>query len=501
MARPARDALGERGAGQLPRPRRARWPLVALAILAVAALLGVLAALEGDLPEDLTSLGGFVASLVRRYGAPASLALLYVEESGVPLPVPGDVYVVYLGTVAAGSTARLLVAWVAIIAVVVAGSTNLYLISRRGAHRLVTGRLGRLLHLDPGRLARVEGWMGRWGALAIIFGRHVPGMRIPITVLAGTFEVRYRVFAPSVAVSAAIWAGTWLWLAARFGPRVQQVLTGHRLPYLAAVAVVVVLLAILVVRAWRSSGRRPATADQPRVRRVIHPAFRLVRQNQAMQRFDAYTYPQTGVRGQALGKVVGLLGVAAIFTAIGALASPALGRLGFFVGLVGAFGCLIVLNFVKERTPLNLILLFAFATLEGVLLGGILEAYLAHGLGLLVLNAASATGLVTLIAGGYGYTTKRDLTGLGSFLFIGLLVLIGASIIGLFLHLALLQIAIAAGGALLFTGFLVFDLNRVARAGQVSQGDTILLAVSVYIDIVNLFLFLLQLLGIARSND
>ncbi len=220
-----------------------------------------------------------------------------------------------------------------------------------------------------------------------------------------------------------------------------------------------------------------------------------------MQRFDAYTYPQTGVRGQALGKVLGLLGVAAIFTAIGALASPALGRLGFFVGLVGAFGCLIVLNFVKERTPLNLILLFAFATLEGVLLGGILEAYLAHGLGLLVLNAASATGLVTLIAGGYGYTTKRDLTGLGSFLFIGLLVLIGASIIGLFLHLALLQIAIAAGGALLFTGFLVFDLNRVARAGQVSQGDTILLAVSVYIDIVNLFLFLLQLLGIARSND
>jgi modulator of FtsH protease len=80
-------------------------------------------------------------------------------------------------------------------------------------------------------------------------------------------------------------------------------------------------------------------------------------------------------------------------------------------------------------------------------------------------------------------------------------VLIGASIIGLFLHLAALQIAIAAGGALLFTGFLVFDLNRVARAGQVSQGDTILMAVSVYLDVVNLFLFLLQLLGIARGND
>ena|SRR5436190_1822335 len=220
-----------------------------------------------------------------------------------------------------------------------------------------------------------------------------------------------------------------------------------------------------------------------------------------MQRFDAFTYPQTGARSQALGKVLGLLGVSALFTAAGALASPSLGRPGFFVGLIGGLGCLIALNFLKERSPLNLILLFAFATLEGVLLGGILEVYLARGLGLLVLNAASATGLVTLVAGGIGYTTRRDLSRMGSFLFIGLLVLIGTSLIGLFLHLAFLQVAIAAGGAILFTAFLVYDLNRVANAGQVSRGDTILMAVSVYLDVVNLFLFLLQLLGFLRSND
>jgi modulator of FtsH protease len=220
-----------------------------------------------------------------------------------------------------------------------------------------------------------------------------------------------------------------------------------------------------------------------------------------MQRFDAYNLPQSGVRGQALGKVLGLLGVAALFTAAGALAAPGLGRPGFFIGLIGSLGCLIALGFLKERTPLNLVLLFAFATLEGVLLGGILEVYIARGLGLLVLNAASATGLVTLVAGGYGYVTKRNLAGLGGFLFIGLLVLLGASLIGLFLHLAFLQLLIAAGGSVLFTAFLVYDLNRVANAGQVSQGDTILLAVSVYIDIVNLFLFLLQLLGFVRGND
>src|SRR5215470_8063256 len=117
-----------------------------------------------------------------------------------------------------------------------------------------------------------------------------------------------------------------------------------------------------------------------------------------MQRYDAYPYSQAGVRGQALGKVLGLLGVAAIFTAAGALTAPALGRAGFFLGLIGGLGCLLVLNFVKERAPLNLILLFAFATFEGLLLGGILEVYLAAGLGMLVLNAAAATGLVTLVA-------------------------------------------------------------------------------------------------------
>jgi membrane-associated protein len=242
MDGPARHTAGERIARVPPRGRGARLALAALAIVLVGVVLGVVATL---------------------YGAPACLALLYVEESGVPLPVPGDVYVVYLGTLSAGSLAKLAGAWLAIIAVVVAGATNLYLISRRWAHQLITGRVGQLLHLDPERLARVERWLSRWGALAIIFGRHVPGMRVPITVLAGTFGVRYRVFAPSVAVSTAIWAGVWLALAARFGPSVAGVLTRHRSLYLAALGAAVLVLALVLVRAWRSSGRRPGREPSP----------------------------------------------------------------------------------------------------------------------------------------------------------------------------------------------------------------------------------------------
>lgn len=206
-------------------------------------------------------------------------------------------------------------------------------------------------------------------------------------------------------------------------------------------------------------------------------------------------------RATALGKVMGLLAIASAFTAGGALLGQPLGRAGFLIGLVGGIVCLIVLGFVKDRTPLNLVLLYAFAVLEGIFLGQVLETYVRAGLSRVVLDAAVVTAGVTLVAGGYGYTTKRDLTALGNLLFVGLLAVIGASLLGLFLHLPALYTAISVAAALLFTGFLVFDLNRVANAGEVDTGDAVMLAVSVYVDILNLFIALLSLLTGLRGNE
>jgi modulator of FtsH protease len=218
---------------------------------------------------------------------------------------------------------------------------------------------------------------------------------------------------------------------------------------------------------------------------------------------NAYFGQQTAAveRATNLGKVMGLLAVASIFTAIGALAGLPLGRAGFFIGLIGGLVCLIVLGFVKDRTPLNLVLLYTFAVLEGVFLGQVLDTYVRAGLSRVVLDAAVVTAGVSLVAGAYGYTTKRDLTAFGSILFIGLLIVIGASLLGLFLHLPALYTAISAAAALLFTGFLIFDLNRIARAGEISTGDTVLLAVSVYVDVLNLFLALLSLLTAIRGDE
>src|ERR1700682_6807279 len=99
------------------------WRTVAAVGLVAVVLLG-LSLLEGDVADDLTGFGSLVAGLLTRFGAAASFALLYIEESGIPLPVPGDVYVAYLGKVNASSFPHLLLAWLGIIAVVVGGATN-----------------------------------------------------------------------------------------------------------------------------------------------------------------------------------------------------------------------------------------------------------------------------------------------------------------------------------------------------------------------------------------
>ncbi|MGH7876046.1 MAG: DedA family protein [Candidatus Dormibacteraceae bacterium] len=220
------------------------------------AILVVVAALEGDLPDQILDLGGLGSKIVHRFGAPGSILLLYLEESGIPLPIPGDVYVVYLGHLASGSTEKWLLAWLAIIATVVAGASNLYLISRRWGPRLLEHRLAAMLHLNEKRVAMAQGWLDRWGPLAIIVGRHIPGLRVPITVVAGTLRLRYVYFMPSVAVSTAIWAGAWLYIGSRFGHAAVTFLRANRLVFLVLVGVVLVVVAVLLARLWRQSSEQ-----------------------------------------------------------------------------------------------------------------------------------------------------------------------------------------------------------------------------------------------------
>ncbi len=204
---------------------------------------------------------------------------------------------------------------------------------------------------------------------------------------------------------------------------------------------------------------------------------------------------ETAREQSTLARVMGLLGLAAVFTAIGALFGPALGQIGFWVALIGGLIIIISLRAARDVAPLNLILLIIFATLEGIVLGQVLELYVSAGLSLIVFQAAAATAIAAIAAGVVGYSTKRDFSNLGGFLFGALVIVIVASLVGLFIQAPVLWTVISAVSAILFTAFLVYDLNRVARIQGATEGQAIMSAVSVYLDIYNLFLDLLTLLS------
>jgi membrane protein DedA with SNARE-associated domain len=136
---------------------------------------------------------------------------------------------------------------------VAAGSSNLYLLSARFAPRLLASpTLAAIFYLPPARLLRAQKWFDRYGALALIFGRHVPGLRIPLTVVAGTLHLPYRIFLPSVIVSATFWAILWLTLGALYAPSVESFLTNHSWLYFLAVLATLVFLAISTLRVLRA---------------------------------------------------------------------------------------------------------------------------------------------------------------------------------------------------------------------------------------------------------
>ena len=221
-----------------------------LVLLALAVFI-VLALLYGDLPEFFRIGGHQMRELLSRNPYLPGFGLLYIEESGVPLPAPGDVFVMYVGTRVPHHVLAWIMAWLGLILAVTLGATNLWLLSHRFGRHLVESSFGEYIHLSPERIARAEAWFKRYGALAIIFGRHIPGFRIPITVASGIFKVPYRVFASSVAVSTAIWAGVVLIIGINFGPRLENLLRAHTQLYFVWAALVVLLVAITFVRQRR----------------------------------------------------------------------------------------------------------------------------------------------------------------------------------------------------------------------------------------------------------
>jgi len=212
----------------------------------------------------VSSLAAIVTALLAFYSANEALGLflfLMVEEAGVPLWfIPGDALLMAAGAHSGNTPATVLRILLAATSGAFVGSTALYTIVRRGG-RPVLDRYGRFLHLNEKRITTLEGWLGRYGPLAIVAGRLIPGLRTPTTVMSGLFEVPYRVFAPSTALAALLWASLYFFAGSLLAAQWQNLvaLVAGEADDIAEIAVVVVLLTIgigALVRAWRRSPQR-----------------------------------------------------------------------------------------------------------------------------------------------------------------------------------------------------------------------------------------------------
>jgi FtsH-binding integral membrane protein len=164
------------------------------------------------------------------------------------------------------------------------------------------------------------------------------------------------------------------------------------------------------------------------------------------------------------------------------------------------FAMLFGFRIQKMRASTAQMLYWAFAAVMGLSLSYIFLAYTGASVARVFFITAGTFAGMSL----YGYTTKRDLAGVGSFMTMGLIGIILAMLVNLFLHSSALQFAISVIGVIVFVGLTAWDTQRIKEmyvAGDVAEIGTkkaILGAFQLYLDFINLFVMLLQLLGNRR---
>ena len=169
----------------------------------------------------------------------------------------------------------------------------------------------------------------------------------------------------------------------------------------------------------------------------------------------------------------------------------------YWIAVIAEFACLFGLMFARKNAKLALILLFAFTFISGLVLGPTLARYIGAGMG----NVITQAFLMTTVAFGglsvFAMNTKRDFSAMGKFLFIALIVIVVASLINIFVGSSMLSLAVSGAGALIFSAYILYDTQNIIRGAYDSP---VLAAVSLYLDILNLFISLLHILGALNSN-
>ena len=228
--------------------------------------------------------------------------------------------------------------------------------------------------------------------------------------------------------------------------------------------------------------------------------------NYIQQHSHESAYEHTGVNESSLGLFIKQTYQLFAASLLAASAGAYVG-IGMAKAITSWYWGLVILEFVflfglyafKRKAGINMILLFGFTFVSGLTIVPLLSHTLGMPGGASIV--ANAFILTTVAFGGlsvFAMNTKRDFSAMGKMLFITLIVIVVAGIINIFFHSPILQLAIAGISSILFSAFILYDTQNIIRGAFETPIEG---AIALYLDFLNLFISLLQILGIFGSRD
>jgi hypothetical protein len=175
-----------------------------------------------------------------------------------------------------------------------------------------------------------------------------------------------------------------------------------------------------------------------------------------------------------------------------------------WIVMLAPLGFVLALSFGIQRmtTEMAMLLFWLYAAVMGLSLGGIFLVYTGTSIARVFFITAATYGAMSL----YGYTTKTDLSRFGSFLMMGLIGMVIASLVNIFIGSNTLQFVISIIGVIVFVGLTAYDTQRIKETylesdtAEIAGKKAVMGALSLYLDFINLFMMLLQLFGQRRQS-
>lgn len=174
------------------------------------------------------------------------------------------------------------------------------------------------------------------------------------------------------------------------------------------------------------------------------------------------------------------------------------GGFGFWGVVILEFALLFGVYALKDKPGINLAMLFAFTFVSGLTISPLISAYVGRGMGSIVGEAFLLTSIAFGALSLFAMNTKKDYTTMGKMLIITLIIVVVAGLLNIFFHSPLLQLGIAVVSSVLFSFFILYDTQNIIQGNYSTPIEG---AIALYLDFFNLFISLLQILGIFGDEE